>query len=138
MEAVDVFAKRVRARMVELKLTQVELAKRLGVAQPTIARTLTQRITPRSDTLMRWAAALETTPQWLLGTEDDSPEPLPPREPDEVDVILFILKGMKLDPKRRRVIELALVADDLALSQSLTVLGGSIDDEAKISRRFRV
>jgi phage repressor protein C with HTH and peptisase S24 domain len=68
--------------MEALSLSQAELARRLGLAQPTIAKLLSGQ--SRSSTHMhRIARALATTPEFLTGETDDPNEgavPLPTLE----------------------------------------------------------
>ena len=62
----DVIRMRVRARMAELKLTQVELARRLGIKPPSLAQILNGRRgrVPKSllDVLNALALRLEVVP----------------------------------------------------------------------------
>lgn len=66
--------------MAELRISQSELARRIGVSQQTIAR-LVSGNTYGSKHLHRIARELLTTPAYLVGETDDPDEnaPLPPR-----------------------------------------------------------
>lgn len=64
---------RLRARAKELKLTDAEVARRLGLAQSRYAHYVSGTRTPDYQTLARICRALLTTPNELLGfSVDDS------------------------------------------------------------------
>jgi transcriptional regulator with XRE-family HTH domain len=75
-----VLGERVKGRMEELGLSQAELARRVGVAQPTISQ-LIHRSKKGSTHLHRIARELGTTPAYLMGDTDDPDEDAPP-EPE--------------------------------------------------------
>jgi transcriptional regulator with XRE-family HTH domain len=60
------FCERVKARRKELGLTQVQMAERLGVTQPTYAGFESGRFDPGLKTIYRIADALETTVHDLM------------------------------------------------------------------------
>ncbi len=60
------FCERVKARRKELGFTQVELAERLGISQPSYAEIETGRREPGIRQIYRVAVALETTVHELL------------------------------------------------------------------------
>ena len=64
------FNSRVRLRRKELGLTQAQLAMRAGVPQSTIAQIENGR-NKSSTSLLELAAALETTPEFLINGEKD-------------------------------------------------------------------
>jgi len=81
MEAMTL-ATRLKARMDEVGMSQAELARRLGLAQPTIAK-LVAGASQRTSHLHRIARELGTTPAYLSGETDDASEgamPLPTLE----------------------------------------------------------
>ena len=62
----ETLGSRLRHRRKEKKLTQVQLADRAGITQPTLsAIERNQTETPYGPTLLRLAAALECSPLWL-------------------------------------------------------------------------
>jgi phage repressor protein C with HTH and peptisase S24 domain len=64
---------RITDRLGKLKLSQAELARRVGISQPTI-NALIHGNNTTSKHLHRIAAELETSPAWLAGeTDDDAP-----------------------------------------------------------------
>jgi transcriptional regulator with XRE-family HTH domain len=65
-----IFCSNLRARRNELGLTQVRVAKRLGVTQPTYATLEGGKSAPTLTMLEKIAVALETTPKNLLTTDD--------------------------------------------------------------------
>lgn len=123
MDAAEIFKDRVRRRLDDLGMTHAELARRLGVSSPNVSQMLGKKtIVPRADTLKRWAEALDTTPQWLLGTETDEPLPAPPRPPNDIEILRFLLKALKLSPKQKEAIELALTASEEKLDSAIAAL----------------
>ncbi|KQM77498.1 hypothetical protein ASE70_06255 [Sphingomonas sp. Leaf22] len=75
-------ATRLKARMDEVGMSQAELARRLGLAQPTIAK-LVSGASQRTSHLHRIARELSTTPAYLIGETEDPSEgavPLPTLE----------------------------------------------------------
>jgi putative transcriptional regulator len=73
-----VFSRRVRERRKELGLTQVDLAKKLGVSQPVVAYVEAEedKSSPGIDLIARVAEALQTSPSALLSSESSfSPVP---------------------------------------------------------------
>lgn len=88
------FSDRVRARRIELGLSQVELAKKAGLSQSTVAQIERGR-NSRSAHILNLAEALKVHPRWLEGGDgpkdqsdesliaaDDSPRPEPWPFPD--------------------------------------------------------
>lgn len=51
-------------------LTQTEIAKRLGVKQPTVGQYVSGRIMPSLDTFAELCVILEENPAYLLGLVD--------------------------------------------------------------------
>jgi phage repressor protein C with HTH and peptisase S24 domain len=64
-------AERLSQKMAEMGLTQAELARRVGVSQPTIFKLASAQST-NSVHLHKIARALGTTPEYLLGETDDA------------------------------------------------------------------
>ncbi len=95
--------------MEELDITQLELAKRLGVPAPGVSKALSEETAPRIDTLLRWAEALETTPQWLLGTDKLTAAPRPP---NALEMALHVLDAFELPKDRLDAIKAVLFATD--------------------------
>jgi len=63
----NIFRRRVEQRIGQLGITRSDLARRLGVTPAVIGQTLNEDRSPREATVHRWARALETSPEWLLG-----------------------------------------------------------------------
>jgi len=73
---------RIRTLRNNKKMTQTQLAKLAGVSQPTVSAYENDNVpNPRSSELMRIAAALETTPEYL--TTGEGPESLSNAVSDE-------------------------------------------------------
>lgn len=54
-------------------LTQAELARRSGIDRGSISLYLSGRYRPKADKLIRLAAALSVSPEWLSGVEEEAP-----------------------------------------------------------------
>lgn len=72
-ELVDLFAANVRRRRLELKLTQLQLAERLGAHVPYVSDLERGKKTPFLGNLAKLAEALETTPDTLLAALEKIP-----------------------------------------------------------------
>ena len=57
--------KRIREARHRLQLTQIDLADRIGVHQPSVAYWESGKTRPRSATLLTLALALDVAPEWL-------------------------------------------------------------------------
>ncbi len=75
-----ILSERVEARMKAAGLSQSELARRVGVSQPTIYKLL-RRSKKGSTHLHKIARELGTTPAYLAGETDDPDEGAPPPPP---------------------------------------------------------
>lgn len=60
---------KIRNRRVELGLTQIELAERTKLTQPTISRIEEDKITPKATTLIALAIYLDLSPNAFLTEE---------------------------------------------------------------------
>ena len=59
--------KRIATRLMDLGMTQRELAKRCHVTESTIGRYVREERVPSADNLVNLAMVLETTPNYLVG-----------------------------------------------------------------------
>ncbi|RXD05546.1 XRE family transcriptional regulator [Sphingomonas sp. UV9] len=91
-----IVSERVRERMVEVGLSQSELARRVGVAQPTIYKLL-HTAKKGSTKLHLIARELRTTPAYLSGETDDPDLNAPPPQPAAPPMILM---SVNLPPER--------------------------------------
>ena len=64
---------RIRARRKEMKLTQADLAKRMGAgaSRESISQWENSIYTPEADNLFKLASALGVNARWLLGGKDE-------------------------------------------------------------------
>lgn len=88
----EIIGERIKDRMEELGLSQSELARRVGVRQPTISRLLLGEAAG-SKHLHVIARELGTTPQYLTGETDDPsegalPTPTPEQIAEQLGVVL--------------------------------------------------
>lgn len=67
-------ANKVRMRREQLGWTQDELAKRMGYASRVSINKIENGRPVSQKIIVRLATALETTPAWLMGWEDDDPQ----------------------------------------------------------------
>ncbi|MHC4526452.1 MAG: helix-turn-helix domain-containing protein [Planctomycetota bacterium] len=65
---------RVKKLMHELGMTQIDLARRSGVSQPMISKIISGERGADISTVEKIARALGTSPAWLLGEEEESPD----------------------------------------------------------------
>lgn len=69
---------RIKAKRKEKKLTQVEVAKRLGIDNTTVSKWESDIYEPDAETLVKLAELFDTTSDYLLGRDEPStPEPDP-------------------------------------------------------------
>ena len=67
------FINRLKSIMKERKITQTELAKRTGIRQSSISDWLNDRYEPMQDKVYIIAKALNVSPAWLLGYDENIP-----------------------------------------------------------------
>jgi transcriptional regulator with XRE-family HTH domain len=67
------FINRLKSVMKERKITQTELAKRTGIRQSSISDWLNDRYEPKQDKVYIIAKALNVSPAWLLGYDENIP-----------------------------------------------------------------
>ena len=65
------FINRLKSIMKERKITQTELAKRTGIRQSSISDWLNDRHEPKQDKVYIIAKALNVSPAWLLGYDEN-------------------------------------------------------------------
>lgn len=90
-------------RMAVLEISQAELARRVGVAQPTIFK-LVHDQTYSSRHLVRVARELGTTPNYLTGETDDPDESAPPMPELDSEARELIDRFATLAPADRRAL----------------------------------
>ena len=67
------FINRLKSIMKERKITQTELANRTGIRQSSISDWLNDRYEPKQDKVYIIAKALNVSPAWLLGYDENIP-----------------------------------------------------------------
>lgn len=70
LELMQLFAKRIKRKMVPLHIDQRELAKRAGITEVTLSRYLNCQRKPTYDIVIRIAQALECSPGELINIDD--------------------------------------------------------------------
>lgn len=69
-----ILAERIKKRRKELRLNQGDLGELLGTNQTQVSRYETGENDPTAVVLLALAKALETTPNWLLGFDEEGIE----------------------------------------------------------------
>lgn len=64
--------KRIKKMLEKLNLTQADLAKATGIRASSISDYLSGKYDPKQDKIYLIAKALNVSPAWLMGLEDDS------------------------------------------------------------------
>lgn len=95
---------RVKARRLELGLTQEELAKRMGYASKVSINKIEMGRPCSQKIIVRLAEALDTSVKYLMGWEDDVPVPDP------------------LTEKRQKVVDAVMQLSDEQLEGLLAIL----------------
>ncbi|ELR2989538.1 LexA family protein [Klebsiella oxytoca] len=89
---------RIRARRVQLSVTQLALAKKLGVSRVSVTKWENGTTRPDGENLHQLAVALQTTPEWLLygqGDEVDDTKVIPYlKPPTPVPIISAVQAGV--------------------------------------------
>lgn len=89
---------RIRARRVQLSVTQLALAKKLGVSRVSVTKWENGTTRPDGENLHQLAGALQTTPEWLLygqGDEVDDTKVIPYlKPPTPVPIISAVQAGV--------------------------------------------
>ncbi|WP_295285707.1 helix-turn-helix domain-containing protein [Veillonella sp.] len=67
------FINRLKTVMAEHKISQTELAKRTGIRQSSISDWLNNKYDPKQDKVYLLANALNVSPAWLLGYDEQNP-----------------------------------------------------------------
>lgn len=69
-ELTQMFAKRIKRKMVRLHIDQRELAKRAGITEVSMSRYMTGKRKPTYDTVIRIAQALDCEPGDLINIDE--------------------------------------------------------------------
>ena len=93
---------RIRERRVLMKMTQAELAKKLGLGHTTISCWEKGSSKPYVDTIDRLAEVLGTTPGYLLEYTDDPAIPPPEVEPEDEERQPVAVMVLSLLPRLER------------------------------------
>jgi transcriptional regulator with XRE-family HTH domain len=86
---------RIAKRRAELNMTQEELATLVGTNQKQISRYENGHNDPTGEVLSKFAKALDTTVDWLVGMIDDPTPHIVDLTPDEQEVISAWRRGEK-------------------------------------------
>lgn len=108
-KVLESFIKRCKQRMEELKINQVDLAKRLGVPQPAVSHYLKGHRKPTSESIARYAEALECSPAFLVDTQDDISRM---RNPSPEELAAIVLEKLLPEGERKDAALLLLNCDE--------------------------
>lgn len=97
---------RIKSKREELSLSQAELAKRIGYTSPTsIAKIEAGKVDLPQSKIIAFAEALDTTPAYLMGWEEDDPVR---QDPDPIDTyddeLVEELQRLHDDPELRMLL----------------------------------
>ena len=97
---------RIKSKREELSLSQAELAKRIGYTSPTsIAKIEAGKVDLPQSKIIAFADALDTTPAYLMGWEEDAPFPSSPDPIDYYDdELVEELQRLHDDPETRMLL----------------------------------
>jgi transcriptional regulator with XRE-family HTH domain len=70
---VDTFGNRIKQRTAELHLSGSALAKQIGISRLQMYNWMNGRNAPRRDNLLKLAAVLQVTPEWIMSGNGDPP-----------------------------------------------------------------
>lgn len=107
----DIFAKRLRERALQLGISNAEAARHANLDERRYAHYTTGRREPDLATLVRIAEALTTTPNYLLGVSS-SGEPSTLHS-DLVDRLVLAARAMPEEELRRFCIQAEAIARDI-------------------------
>lgn len=109
MKPAELFAKNAKRRLEELKISQGELARRLGVTRPMVSDYLRGQRSPGVTVLQAWAEALGCTVSDLL--EGSPAPPVVTRAPSPAEMLMAILERFEIDETRKDICLFALSTD---------------------------
>lgn len=112
----EIFAKRLRERARQLGISNAEAARRVGLDERRYAHYVSGRREPDLATLKLIAAALGTTPNWLLGVVDRDEKD--PAKSLLVGRLLNATAGMTTDQVKLTVIQAEAIAAARAAARS--------------------
>lgn len=101
------FAERLKALRKEAGLTQVEIAKKLNISQPTYGQWETGKRNPSAETLEKFAKFFGTSTDYLLGKTDiKNSHELPAQDLEYMlDNHVLSYEGEPLDPHDREILK---------------------------------
>ncbi len=70
MSELNIIQKRLRESIKESKLSQLQIAKAIGVSPQTVSKYMRENIFPALDTFSKLCAVLDVSSDYLLGLED--------------------------------------------------------------------
>lgn len=91
---------RIKQRRLSLNLSQEALAQIIRTDYKAVWRWESGKYSPSTEMLIELAYALDTTPDWLLGFEDEPDRPLETLSDDEREW-LRVWRGKKADDRKK-------------------------------------
>lgn len=112
-------ADRIRVRMAEKNLKQIQIAESIGSSKGTVSKWLSGKNIPKNDYLIGLARLLDTTPEWIISGSGEKELVVRTQDISDDDRQYLIEKlGLNYD-------------DDYSSAQLIDMNGGSIDYTAK-------
>ena len=104
----SIFAKRLSNLLSEQRVSQKELAERVGVTEASISRYMNSDRIPKAEIIANIATALQTTSDYLLGTEEEGD-----LETDYPRIVRLIARNSaNMSKEQKTAIIKALLEDD--------------------------
>ena len=97
---------RIKERRLQLGLTLEEVAQKIGVKRPTVFRYESGVINIKLSTIKKLAEALQTTPEDLMGwQEDKTPKKAEPPKEEFDPKVMMLARGMsKLSDEKKNIL----------------------------------
>lgn len=130
------FSERLRASMDSANMKAVELHERTGISKASISEYLSGNYEPKQRNIFKIAQALNVSPSYLMGVNDDPRSPVQPPAPTPASSDLPDVSptGQKIDARTRRQLEKVL--DDDNLTYNGVVLNG--EDKEKVKKALEL
>lgn len=115
MKPGDIFAERVTQRLRELNWSQETLAKALGIKPTGVSKVLTEKRSPKLDSLIAWAEALHVSAGWLVGSDTAPTPPARMASAAQIEALRIHAEGIGLSEDRLALVRFALGAKESAV-----------------------
>ena len=128
------FSERLRTSMDSANMKAVELHERTGISKASISEYLSGNYEPKQRNIFKIAQALNVSPSYLMGVNDDPRSPVQSPAPTLGDLPAVSPTGKKIDARTCRQLEKVL--DDDNLTYNGVVLNG--EDKEKVKKALEL